>query len=160
MIPRKYKRESGLFFTNAMEQRPYCRSHMEVSYCTFGFGAICAHNRYHVIHRTITDMRAWFNSRGKGNSRLLGRLRYNNSAPYVTARWLPQQIPLLNFLEWNSKPCGTQSQSCVHPPAHPARGLARLSAPCIPSQGPSQTQPLQPSQGPSQTQPLHTQPGA
>ena len=24
--------------------------------------------------------------------------RYNNSAPYVTARWPPQQIPLLNFL--------------------------------------------------------------
>ena len=24
--------------------------------------------------------------------------RYNNLPPYVTARWLPQQIPLLNFL--------------------------------------------------------------
>ena len=45
---------------------------------------------------------------GKGNSRstkLLGGLsyekilRYNNSPPYVTARWPPQQIPPLNFLE-------------------------------------------------------------
>ena len=45
---------------------------------------------------------------GKGNSRLLGRLssekiqRYNNSPPYVTARWLPQQIPPLNFLGYKS----------------------------------------------------------
>ena len=45
--------------------------------------------------------------RGRGNSRvtkLLGGLsyekirRYNNSPPYVTARWPPQQIPPLNFL--------------------------------------------------------------
>ena len=26
---------------------------------------------------------------------------YNNSPPYVMARWLPQQIPQLNFLEHN-----------------------------------------------------------
>ena len=26
--------------------------------------------------------------------------RYNNSPPYVTARWPPQQIPPLNFLGW------------------------------------------------------------
>ena len=53
----------------------------------------------------------WFSPRGKGNSRLLGGLRhwkirsYNNSAPYMTpymmARWLPQQIPCLNFLVLN-----------------------------------------------------------
>ena len=29
--------------------------------------------------------------------------RYNNSPPYVMARWLPQQIPPLNFLELHSK---------------------------------------------------------
>ena len=45
-----------------------------------------------------------FSPRGIGNSRLLGGLsyekirRYNNSHPYVTARWPPQQIPPLNFL--------------------------------------------------------------
>ena len=46
---------------------------------------------------------------GKGNScliKLLGGLnyeiirRYNNSPPYVMARWPPQQIPPLNFLGW------------------------------------------------------------
>ena len=45
--------------------------------------------------------------RKKGNTRLtkmLGRLsykkiqRYNNLPPYMMARWLPQQIPPLNFL--------------------------------------------------------------
>ena len=49
--------------------------------------------------------------RGKGNScqtKLLGRLsyekirRYNNSSPYMTARWLPQHIPPLNFLVENA----------------------------------------------------------
>ena len=42
---------------NAMGQRPYWLSRMEVSYCTFGFGAICAHYRYHVIQRGIAYMR-------------------------------------------------------------------------------------------------------
>ena len=38
-----WSRKSGLFFdpfVNAMGRRPYCPSRMEVSYCTFGFGAI------------------------------------------------------------------------------------------------------------------------
>ena len=48
----------------------------------------------------------------KGNTRLmklLGRLsyekilRYNNSPPYVMARWPSQQIPPLNFLGRNTK---------------------------------------------------------
>ena len=30
--------------------------------------------------------------------------RYNNSPPYVLARWPPQQISLLNFLEPNANP--------------------------------------------------------
>ena len=44
----------------------------------------------------------------EGNSRLLGGLRYkkirryNNSAPYMMVRWLPQQIPPLNFLDFNN----------------------------------------------------------
>ena len=49
-------------YVNAMGRWPYWPSRMEVSYCTFGFGAICAHYRYHVIHRGITYMRAWFKS--------------------------------------------------------------------------------------------------
>ena len=44
---------------NAMEW-PYCRSRMEVSYCTLGFGAICAHNHYNIISRAISNMRARF----------------------------------------------------------------------------------------------------
>ena len=52
-------------------------------------------------------MHVWLSLRGKGKSclmKLLGGLsykrfrRYNNSPPYVTARWLPQLIPPLNFL--------------------------------------------------------------
>ena len=101
---RKFKGGIGSFFhscVNAMEWLPYCRSCMEASYCTFGFGAIYAHNSY----RVIANMRAWFSPHGKGNLHLLSKLRYknkvrryNNSAPYVTARWLRQQIPTLNFL--------------------------------------------------------------
>ena len=30
---------------NDMGQRPYCLSRMEVSYCTFGFGAIIRHDQ-------------------------------------------------------------------------------------------------------------------
>ena len=96
---------------NAVGRRPYCSSRMEVSYCILGFGAICAHNRYHVIHRAITNMREQFDSCRKGNSRynkIIWRAwlqkirRYNNSPPYVTARWPPQQIPPLNFLACNT----------------------------------------------------------
>ena len=60
---------------------------------------------------------------GKGNSRLnkivqrasyekIGR--YNNSPPYVTARWPPQQIPPLNFLcvvsSWQCYKCAISIQ--------------------------------------------------
>ena len=105
------KGESGLFFdpcVNAMAWRPYYLSCMEASYCTFGFGVICAHYHYRMIHRAITNMLAWFESTREGNSclmKLFGGLsyekisRYNNSPPYVMARWSPQQIPTLNFLE-------------------------------------------------------------
>ena len=45
VLPKEFKRGNrGLFLTpagvNAMRRRPYCLSRMEVSYCTFGFGAI------------------------------------------------------------------------------------------------------------------------
>ena len=67
------------------------------------FGAICVHYRYRVIHRTITNM--LFESmleRQPALNKIIWRAykcsykkirRYNNSPPYVTARWLPQQIP-------------------------------------------------------------------
>ena len=41
--PRNLKGEIGSLFdpcVNAIGRRPYCPSRMEVSYCTFGFGAI------------------------------------------------------------------------------------------------------------------------
>ena len=77
----------------------------------WSFGAICAHYHYRVIHCEITDMRAWFESTQEkqlslltGLTKSFGRLSYkkirwyNNSLPYMTARWPPQQIPPLNFL--------------------------------------------------------------
>ena len=76
------------------------------------FGMICTQYRYRVIHCTITLCLRDLSPREKGNSRLTKLLdglsyekiqRYNNSPPYVTARWPPQQIPPLNFLVKNSK---------------------------------------------------------
>ena len=96
---------------NAMGWRPYCPSRMEVSYCTFGFGAIirrdlCTLSLPRDSPRAITNMRAWFESTRERQLTLneISRLsyekirRYNNSPPYVTARWPSQQIPPLNFL--------------------------------------------------------------
>ena len=71
------------------------------------FGVIWAHYPYCVIHHAVTYTCAGFKSTREGNSRqtkLLGGLsyekiwRYNNSGPYMMARWLPQQISLLIFL--------------------------------------------------------------
>ena len=95
---------------NAMGRRPYWPSRpsrLQVSYCTFGFGAtfgaICAHYHYRVIHCAITIMRTW--STRERQLTLAWRAysyekiwRYNNSPPYVTVRWPLQQIPPLNFL--------------------------------------------------------------
>ena len=94
--------ESGLFFThvNVMERGPYWQSRMKVLlYLARSCRTICMH----YCCRLITIMRVWCSPCRKGNSHLLGRLscekiqRYNNSAPYVTPRWLLQQIPTLNF---------------------------------------------------------------
>ena len=41
---RNSKRGHFLTHVNAMEWRPYWPSHMEASYCTFGFGAIIGHD--------------------------------------------------------------------------------------------------------------------
>ena len=78
------------------------------------FGTICAYYRYHMISlpRNNICARVIQVHVGKGSSsltKLLGGLsygkirRYNNSPPYVTARWPPQQIPHLNFLGWVTK---------------------------------------------------------
>ena len=67
VCPKEFKRGGIRFLfdpcVNAMGRRPFCPSHMEVSYCTFGsFGAICTHYRYRVIHCAITYLHAWFES--------------------------------------------------------------------------------------------------
>ena len=97
---------------NAMGRRPYCSSRMEVGYCTFGFGAIIRRDLRtlslpHVSPRDNQYACAIWVHTGKAThaiTTLFGGLsyekiwRYNNSPPYVTARWPPQQIPPLNFL--------------------------------------------------------------
>ena len=98
--------ESGLFFTPVLTlwssrhiTRHIWRWVIVPSDLAQSFGATCPHNRYCVIHRMITNMRVWFSPNRKGSFLLLGGLgykkirRYNNSTPYMTARWLPQQIP-------------------------------------------------------------------
>ena len=107
-VPRNLKGEILSLFDpciNALGQWPYCPSRMEVSYCTFGFGAI--------IRRDLRTLSRWLkcmrelNLHRIGNSRLtklFGGLRYenirryNNLSLYMTARWPPQQISQLNFL--------------------------------------------------------------
>ena len=114
VIIKEFKRGIGSLFdpcVNAMGRRPYCPSRMEVSYCTFGFGTIILRDLrtlslpHDSPHGNQYACVIWVLA-GKVNScltELFGGLsyekiwRYNNSAPYVTARWLPQQIPPLNF---------------------------------------------------------------
>ena len=100
--PRNFK---GFFFWPAMHfDHQVWRWVIVPSELVRSFGAICTHCCYLLIHHVICvrDL----SPHRKGNSRLkklLGELnhkkirRYNNSPPYVMARWLPQQIPL-NFL--------------------------------------------------------------
>ena len=102
--------QSPLFdtYVNVMEQWPYCMSHLEVSYCIFGFGVIIQYDLRTLAscddHHATTIVCTWVSPHGKGDSTFLSRLsyekiwRYNNSSPYVTARWLPLQIPPFNVL--------------------------------------------------------------
>ena len=113
------KGESGLFLTPVLTLwgGGYIACHVwrwviVPSDLVQSFGAICAHYRYCMIHCTITNMCAWFESTRERHliclTKLFGGLsyekiwRYNNSPPYVMARWLPQQIPPLNFLATNT----------------------------------------------------------
>ena len=107
---RKFKGGIGSFFfhpsVNAMELPPYCRLHTEASYWTFGlvqsFGAIWAHNHYHVIRPAIINLRKWFSQSGKSNSHLLGGHRYKKIRryrdSYITQDDCRNRIPPLNFL--------------------------------------------------------------
>ena len=98
--------------------RPYWPSPMEVSYFTFRFGAISQRDLCILSlpcdSRRITYIYAWFKSTQEKQLTLnwqncLAGLnyekiwRYNNSPPYVTARWPQQQIPPLNFLSPTAK---------------------------------------------------------
>ena len=84
---------------------------MEVSHCTFGFGAIIRHDlrTLSLLRDSPCDnyMRVGFKSMQERQLTLNEIAwwlnckkiqRYNNSPPYMTSRWLPQQIPPLNFL--------------------------------------------------------------
>ena len=91
-----------------MGLQPFWRSHMEVSYCTSGFGAVIQDDLYIILVNACFTVRwPWClcdvsSYMRKATWNLLGALsweqilRYNNSPPYVAARWLPQQIPSLN----------------------------------------------------------------
>ena len=86
------------------------------------FGAIYAH-RYHVIHCTISYMRAWFKSTQERqltlNKNFVAGLamqkirRYSKSPPYVMARWPPQQILPFKF-PWLLHNFQDKVQSCIH----------------------------------------------
>ena len=111
------KGESGLFLprVNAMGRRPYWPSRIEVSYCTFGFGAIIRRSlRTFSLSRNplcdnlyvcVIKVRARKTTHAQQNCLAALAMkkiqRYNNSPPYVTVRWPPQQIPPLNFLGWS-----------------------------------------------------------
>ena len=121
VTPKEFKRGIGSLFDACVNLHAYraaagyCSSRMEASYCTLrdlglSFSMICARYHYHVIHCAITNNEyacvIWVYA-GKVYScvtKLFGGLsyekirRYNNSPPYMTARWPPQQIPPLNFL--------------------------------------------------------------
>ena len=115
--PRNFKGGIGSLFdpcVNAMGRghidRHLWRRVIVPSYLAPSFGVICAHYCYRVIHRAITYIICVHDLRplGKDNSpstNFFGGLnykkirRYNNSPPYVTAKWWPQQIPPFNFLE-------------------------------------------------------------
>ena len=109
-----YQGESGLFLTHVLTlwgsshiDRHIWRWVIVSSDLAWTFGAICAHYRYCGIHSTITYMRVWFKSTRERqlmlNETAMAGLatkkmqRYNNSPPYMMAKWLPQQIPPFNF---------------------------------------------------------------
>ena len=104
LLPRSLKGEPGLFFfdpcVNTMEWRPYCPSRMEVSYCTFRFGAIIRRDlcTLSLPHDSPPDNQyaclIWVHA-GKATHASQNYLaglamkkiqRYNNSPLYVMAR--------------------------------------------------------------------------
>ena len=116
---RNLKGEIGFLFdpvSTLTRWQPFWQSRTDVSYCTSGFGgiiwcgiivAVCFTTWYPKCVHDLSPCK-------KGNPRLkklLGGLsyekirRYNNSPPYMMARWPPQQILPLHFLGPNT---------CVH----------------------------------------------
>ena len=111
---RNLKAGIGSLFDPCVNARrwPYWLSRMEASYCTFGFGAIIRRDLRTLslprdslgdnLYACVIEVHAIKATHAK--TKLFGRLnyekiqRYNNSPPYVMARWLPQQIPPLNSL--------------------------------------------------------------
>ena len=117
-IPKEFEGGIGSLFdpcVNATGQRPYCLSRMEViivpSDLARSFGAICTYYHYRLIHRAQWPfLRAWFESTRERQltlNKIIWRLsykkirRYNNSPPYVMARWpscnrSPSKFPWLH----------------------------------------------------------------
>ena len=109
VISKEFKEEIGPLFDPCVNAMGWV---IVPSDLAPSFGTICAHYCYRVIHHVITYMRAWFKSTWKrqlmlnATSKLLGRLgyekirRYNNSPPYVMARWpqMANRFPLNIFL--------------------------------------------------------------
>ena len=105
-FPRNSKGDHASFrpCVKAMGRQPYWRSHMDASYFSSGFDTICTRYCCCVFYHAITLMPAWFWVHARKATLALWNClvglsyekirRYNNSPPYVMARWLPQQILL------------------------------------------------------------------
>ena len=94
------KGESGLFLTPVLMlwggghiARHVWRQVIVPLDLALSFGAICAHYRYRVIRRTITNMHAWFESTWE-RQLTLNEIIWQAYRLMWLARWLPQQIPL------------------------------------------------------------------
>ena len=101
---------------NGGQHWPYWLSRTEVRYCTFGLGTIIWRNLRtfsllrdsprNNLYLCVIKVKTGKANRAKQND-LTGFTsyekicRYNNSPPYVTARWPPQQIPPLISLVGN-----------------------------------------------------------
>ena len=99
-------------------QRPYCPPRMEVSYCTFGFGAIIRRDLLTLsflpdsprnnLYACVISVLVGKVAHAKRNYLTgLATKKFGGTITHLHTwrqRWLPQQIPPLNFLDL----------SCVH----------------------------------------------
>ena len=106
---KEFERRNQVCFypcVNAMERLSYWRSRMEVSSCTFRFGAIILSNLRILLLLCVlpcSSINTCICANKKGNIYLTSLLNghsykklrwYSNSLPYMKATWPPQQIPL------------------------------------------------------------------